>query len=292
MAITSRWSPNPVAKKAPQPVFVYPTSADQVEILLLSDLHLDHPKADRKLLTKHLDQAVARGARVWMNGDVFCAMQSKGDPRGSKASIRPGAQSEVYIDAIVDDAIRFLLPYASIIDYIGEGNHETSITKRIETSLINRLVEGINLRAGTHIQAGGYGGWLVVKFQGENRISWKMKVHHGSGGGGAVSRGIPDFQRLSAMVHGADALWLGHTHDSSEVHAVVETLRHDYTVQLKPIVYIRTSTYKEEYGIGHGGWHVERLAPPKVLGGRWLIVERRRDSCRGLHVVAWTTHAT
>jgi hypothetical protein len=29
-------------------------------------------------------------------------------------------------------------------------------------------------------------------------------------------------------------------------------------------------TYKDEYGSGLGGWHIERGAPPKPLGGYWM----------------------
>ncbi len=36
---------------------------------------------------------------------------------------------------------------------------------------------------------------------------------------------------------------------------------------------VRTPAYKEEYNDGKGGWHVERGAPPKPLGGRWLVLK-------------------
>jgi hypothetical protein len=36
-----------------------------------------------------------------------------------------------------------------------------------------------------------------------------------------------------------------------------------------------TGTYKEEYGDGYIGWHVERGAPPKPLGGRILKIEAK-----------------
>jgi hypothetical protein len=36
-----------------------------------------------------------------------------------------------------------------------------------------------------------------------------------------------------------------------------------------------TGTYKEEYGEGTHGWHVERGAPPKPLGGRILQIEMK-----------------
>jgi len=39
-----------------------------------------------------------------------------------------------------------------------------------------------------------------------------------------------------------------------------------------------TGTYKEEYGDGSKGWHVERGAPVKPIGGRMMIlgVDRAR----------------
>ena len=56
--------------------------------LLLSDLHIDNPKCDRKLLTKVMNQALEKNALILIFGDLFCLMQGKGDPRRSKADIR------------------------------------------------------------------------------------------------------------------------------------------------------------------------------------------------------------
>jgi hypothetical protein len=40
---------------------------------------------------------------------------------------------------------------------------------------------------------------------------------------------------------------------------------------------IRTSAYKEEYGDGSKGWHIERGASPKPIGGRWLVMNPVRE---------------
>ena len=37
-----------------------------------------------------------------------------------------------------------------------------------------------------------------------------------------------------------------------------------------------TGTYKDEYVDGYGGWHIERGAPAKVLGGRILSINISR----------------
>ena len=62
---------------------------DKQKFLLISDLHWDNPHCDRELLKNHLDEAVRRNAAVVVNGDFFCLMQGKGDPRRSKDDIRP-----------------------------------------------------------------------------------------------------------------------------------------------------------------------------------------------------------
>ena len=52
--------------------------------LLISDVHFDNPDCDRKLLKKHLDKAVQDGCGILVNGDWFCAMESRNDPRSVK----------------------------------------------------------------------------------------------------------------------------------------------------------------------------------------------------------------
>jgi hypothetical protein len=242
------------------------------KILLLSDLHWDNPKCDRVLLKKHLDLALAGNHDVHLNGDTFCLMQGAYDPRKNKEGIRPEHNVNNYLDAVVNDAIDWFKPYAKIIKVVGYGNHETNIIKRQETDVIQRFVFGLNRECGTDIEAGGYGGWIVYNFLDGKviRRSFKIKYFHGSGGGGPVTRGVIQFNRMSAFIEGADLIWMGHVHECNEVIYTNEFLTKHYTIELRNILMVRTATYKEEYNSGLGGWHVERGATPKPLGGRWL----------------------
>ena len=45
-----------------------------------------------------------------------------------------------------------------------------------------------------------------------------------------------------------------------------------------------TGTYKEEYGEGFMGWHVERGAPPKPVGGRILNIYLHCETSNGKQV--------
>lgn len=261
-------------------VHIFTVPFEQKKVLLLSDLHWDNPKCDRVLLKKHLDLALKGGNDVLLNGDTFCLMQGAYDPRKSKADIRPEHNVNNYLDAVVNDAIEWFKPYAKIIKVVGYGNHETNIIKRQETDVIQRFVFGLNRDCGTSIEAGGYGGWIVYQFKdGKSlRKSFKIKYFHGAGGGGPVTRGVIQFNRMSTFVDGADMIWMGHVHECNEVIYTSEFLNAKHNVELRNILMVRTATYKEEYNKGLGGWHVERGATPKPLGGRWLELNPERTT--------------
>ena len=263
------------------------------KVLLLSDIHWDNPKCQRDLLKRHLDEAKEIGADVLINGDTFCLMQGAYDPRKNKNDIRPEHNKANYLDAVVNDAVQWFSPYAHLIKVVGYGNHETNILKRQETDVIERFVYGLNSLNDAQVEVGGYGGWIVYRFQrntGEGRTRFAIKYFHGSGGGGPVTKGTIQFNRMSTMVEGADMIWMGHVHEDHELTYTVERLSQN-KVWLKDILMVRTATYKEEYNEGKGGWHVERGASPKPLGGRWLELHPERkvkDKSEEMKVNAFT----
>lgn len=254
-------------------VHVYKSIFENKKILLLSDLHWDNPKCNRKLLKSHLDEALAIDAHIHLNGDTFCLMQGAYDPRKNKADIRPEHNVANYIDAVIDTAIEWFAPYAHLIGVVGYGNHECSLIKRLETDVIERFVNGLNAKCKTNIKIGGYGGWIIYSFMkhsGGGGVAFKIKYFHGSGGGGVVTKGTIQFNRMATMVEGADMIWMGHVHEDHELTYTIERVNQNNKVVLRDILMVRTATYKEEYNDGKYGWHVERGAPPKPLGGRWL----------------------
>lgn len=264
------------------------------KVLLISDVHWDNPKCDRGLLKRHLDQAKEIGADILLNGDTFCLMQGAYDPRKSKSDIRPEHNKNNYLDAVVADAVDWFSPYADLIKVVGYGNHETAILKRQETDVIERFVFGLNSKNNTQVEVGGYGGWIVYSFKrdnGEGSCAYKIKYFHGSGGGGPVTKGVIQYNRMSTMVEGADMIWMGHVHEDHELTYTVERINESHKVHLRDILMVRTATYKEEYNDGKGGWHVERGGTPKPLGGRWLELHPKRNQKDGkeqIKVTAFT----
>lgn len=249
----------------------------KAKIALFSDIHWDNPKCNRELLKKDLDYCLQNNIPVHINGDLFCLMQGRGDRRSSKSDILPEHNNSKYLDSIVQTAVEWFTPYKDILTVIGYGNHETAIIKWQETDILQRFVDLFNMTNDTQIYTGGYGGWMIYQLQpqGNTRTSFKHKYFHGSGGGGVVTKGAINLTRATEMYEGFDIFSMGHIHENSCRNDSIEILSTQngvYNVKLKEIHLALTGTYKEEYEDGSKGWHIERGAPPKTIGGRILEI--------------------
>lgn len=233
--------------------------------LLTSDIHWDNPHCDRALYKKHLEQAKERKAGVFCFGDFFCAMQGKYDPRSDKSSLRPEHQVTNYFDALVDTATEYLSPYRSNLVMVSPGNHETAILKRSETDLTKRLTDKLS------VACGGYSGFVRFLFSrdGGNKSNHILFYHHGSGGGGPVTKGVIQTNRRAVWLPDANTVVSGHIHEHTVVVMPRVRLSHNGTVYLDEQTHVTIATYKQEHNLS-GGWHIERGAPPKPLGGAWL----------------------
>lgn len=250
------------------------------EVAILSDIHWDNPHCDRILLKKHLEYCLEKEIPVIVTGDFFCLMQGRGDNRRNKSDIRPEHNNARYLDSIVETAVEWWSPYVSILKLVTYGNHETGVIKYQETDVLQRFVDLLNYKNKSNVQIGGYGGWIVYVFKLTNTssIHFKHKYFHGSGGGGIVTKGAINLTRALEMYEGFDIFSMGHIHENmsrNDVREYLETNKGVNKVIKKTIHHCITGTYKEEYEDGYMGWHVERGAPAKPLGGRILMLEVR-----------------
>lgn len=122
-----------------------------------------------------------------------------------------------YLDSLVNTAAEYLEPYKSILTVRGLGNHETSIYKRHETDLCDRLAEKLRA-AGGIARKGGYSGYVKIslcQYFPSSHDSKKLWYFHGAGGGGPVTRGVIQTNRQSVYVGDADFVVTGHCFDDS-----------------------------------------------------------------------------
>jgi hypothetical protein len=264
-------------KKVSRNVHVLELNKDETKLALLSDIHWDNPKCDRVKLKDHLDYCLKNNIPIQINGDFFCLMQGKYDPRRNKKDILPEHNKSNYIDAVIEDAVDWWSPYAHLLTVIGYGNHETAIIKNLETDPLQRFVDLLNYTNKTSVYTGGYGGWMVLKYHlGNNTyMSKNLKYFHGSGGGGIVTKGAINLTRSLEMYENMDIFIMGHIHENSSRNDVRDSIKynpgkHTFEIEHKQIHLAITGSYKEEYQDGAFGWHVERGAPVKPTGGRIL----------------------
>ena len=242
-------------------------------VLLLSDLHWDNTKCNRDLLRRHLDQAVQHDAPVLLIGDTFCLMQGAYDPRKNKSALRPEHQTDDYIDAVINTAADWFEPYAKHIAVVGQGNHESSILKRMETDVVDRFCDALRQRGGI-TQPGGYSGFVRFHFSiHRKRSSQTMFYMHGHGGGGGASRGTTHFAKYQQQAN-ADIFVSGHVHQKECFPVRTAHLTNAHKIEQRNVHCVRLGTYKDEWLDGHGGWHVERGGGPRPLGGYWMNFKR------------------
>jgi hypothetical protein len=257
--------------------------SQDAKLAMLSDIHWDNPHCDRVQLKAHLDYCVKENIPIMINGDFFCFMQGKYDPRRSKGDIRPEHNKVNYIDAVIEDCVSWWKPYAHLLTVIGYGNHETAIIKNLETDPLQRFVDLLNHTYKTQVFTGGYGGWLIVnvnKSWGTSKVN--VKYYHGSGGGGLVTKGAINLTRALEMYEGMDVFTMGHIHENSARNDVREGVNFHsmkgHRIDHQNIHLMLTGTYKDEYEDGFGGYHIEKGRPIKPIGGRILNIYTYRSN--------------
>ena len=241
-------------------------------ILLQSDQHYDSVTCNRELLKADLDEAKRRRAWIISVGDWFDAMQGRFDPRRSMAELRPEYRREDYYDFVVEDASEFLKPYAKNLVVIADGNHELAVLKNANTSLTDRLVGNLR-KAGSAVAHGGFGGWVILRFNvGDTTISMSLRVKyfHGAGSEAPVTRGVIQTNRQAVYLPDADLVVNGHNHNAYYVPIARERVT-DHGMQYTDLAhFIRTPGYKQDYADGSGGWTVTGGGVPKPIGCVWV----------------------
>lgn len=253
---------------------------EENRLALLSDIHWDNPKCDRVKLKRHLEYFKEHQIPIFINGDFFCLMQGRGDRRSNKSDILPEHNNAKYLDSVIETAVEWWSPYAHLLTVIGYGNHETSIIKYQETDVLQRFVDLLNYKNKTSVYTGGYGGWIAFKYKPyeSTTLTKTMKYFHGSGGGGIVTKGAINLTRALEMYENMDIFVMGHIHENSSRNDVRDSIHYNqgkrvYELEQRQIHLAITGSYKEEYGDGFGGWHIERGAPVKPTGGRILTFD-------------------
>jgi hypothetical protein len=256
----------------------YTNTATPFDFFLASDIHLDNPKCNRKLLAKHLDEAAAKNAPALFFGDVMCLMQSRSDKRGSKSSIRPEHIGDNYFDLVFNETANWFSNWKDTIVMMSDGNHETSILNHNEIDPLENVTR-LMREQGSKCQHMGYQGFIWFTFYQRNPDGSTGKTrratlafHHGAWSGASKSTG----QKYFNIFPQAQIVLNGHNHERSIISHPAYNISANGTQTISHRLALQSGTYKEEFK-GGSGFAVEKIVMPKSLGGLFLRL-RPRDS--------------
>lgn len=202
-----RTDPFVVKVKVPMP------TTDSVFYLgAVGDNHFDHPGNDWKVEKSHLDLFKSAGAGIVNIGDLFCAMQSKGDPRHRKDALSPELNTSAYSDTLIRMADERYGGYADNFLALLMGNHEGAFLNHRETNLTERFAEKMRAR-GSRMEAFGFDAYVILHFVVNSTKRERVVIHlsHGQGKSAGVSGGTQHNSRRMVS-HVADIHISGHLH--------------------------------------------------------------------------------
>lgn len=248
--------------------------------LLISDIHYDSTYCDRKLLKKHLDEAVESGSKIFINGDWFDVMGCYKDPRSKPQDIRPEYYAKrPYLDLILEDSYKFLKKYADNIAFIGYGNHETAIIKHRDTDIMERLHHLLS-QHNENIVLGAYDGFVKFVFTSKDGGQVRTKLmhyHHGTGGNAFRSKGVLRNQIDGFIYPQADIIIRGHDHmklyDPSNVRVLISQ---SGELKTSSQHIIKTGSYKDG-SKKQFGWEKEKGFLPTKMGGWFMDLTYKQD---------------
>ena len=249
--------------------------------LELADVHFDSPYCDRGLLKSLLNEAMERGTPVAIFGDWNDVMQGRNDPRRSLKELRKSfAGAAGYADAVVDESVAFLKPYADIIMFISDGNHDTAARKNLETDIVERICKEIGV---VHFGYAGFVRFMFERDTGGHRSTKTMFFHHGHEGG-KVSKGTQRSARWQEWAV-ADIYIGGHIHSEWRINRPRVSIAPSGKEVIDETLHISLPTLKREWNL-QSGYAIERAFAPAPIGGAWLRFEHHPRARNNIHADA------
>lgn len=249
--------------------------SDHFDAFLASDLHLDHPDCQRRLLQRDLDEAKRRQAPAFFFGDTLCLMQNTRDFRATKGKTRPEHEREDYIDAVTDEAAAFLEPYKEQLALLADGNHETSHVRHSGIDVTRHLADKLKAAGAPHVGPGAYTGYVRFCFRRQGKGAVKtvdLFYHHGFGRGAPATKGVLKANYLQQMAE-ADIYYQGHDHNRWALPEQLQRLDEAGNIVSVPRLHVHGGSYKISGGINpdHYRWDVEKMgAGVRPLGGYFV----------------------
>lgn len=258
---------------------------------IMSDLHLGSPNSDHELIVKQLDRALAVGARVLINGDIFDMIMPSDRKRFDNSVLHPDLWGKKDLaKAVVDMGYDILGPYARAIDVIGLGNHEESYIKHSHGDPITALIAKLDAshRTNHRIRHGSFWGYINTRFElwgTQAKPRHRLLYYHGTGGDSPVTKGTIDINRRGRNWQ-FDAMTFGHKHNSLiSLDQIIDC--EDGKMTERTQLTLQTASYYRNYKEITDAddplvysYAASKGHPPKPLGGTFLTLRPEKEGRR------------
>lgn len=249
---------------------------EETTICLISDFHANSPDFNNKAWEQDKQRIIDMNARVLLGGDtddyIFHLDKRFSSPRyqHKNSNIIQGVVKKTIkekFDGILDR-----------IEFIGVGNHETSVMKYYLTDPVYMMIQEIKEATGKEPIHGGYTGMFRIEFkEGKHLANETWYYHHGAGGNAPVTKGMIDFNRLRTQ-YWADVYWIQHKHNDISDQPMRTRLNRNLNYEYKKVLCVIAPGYNnkrhsDDYN-DHGGytlnWGEEKFYPSQPAGSSFI----------------------
>lgn len=241
----------------------FPSTVNEIKLLVLSDLHIGDALVDTKRLSQFLIEAAEEDTYVIINGDII-----------NNAIIN--SVSNVYNDIYtpkqqIDIISDILMPIRHKILVICEGNHEIRTAKLTNINLMEEVAHRIYDKATVNKIYSNEPYLLYIAFgmnqgRAERKTVYSLYGKHGMGGGKRVGSKMNHLEDMLSIIN-ADIFVVGHTHVPASFRLVSNSV--DYRnrkVTPKEHVFVNANAFLNYGGYGEDmGFRPTSTIYPKMF---------------------------
>lgn len=223
---------------------------DTIKLAWFADIHFDSHYTNRKLLKQHLNKCLETNTYIILGGDTLDLMQSKFDKRSNKTELMKEYKENDYVNKILEDVYKFLLPYKENILLLCRGNHDNSFLDKYGIDCIKLLGEKLN------VEVGSYQNYIRLNFEDERGGGWKSLLiwhSHSSGSIGQRSKGVLSVDILAGQID-ADIYITEHSHQTYIVPMSYERLDRFNKICYQDKNFLQVPTYEESWKNKNNWW--------------------------------------
>jgi len=255
-------------------IIFFETPEKEFSVLWFADAHMDNPKSELGFMHKTIKDN--QNSYIIFGGDNHDLMQWKMDKRASYSAIKEEHKGDDYFNRVIHTTQKEIIePYKDRIICFTRGNHETSITRKLNFDFFDFLLQGSN------INCGDFSGYINfrTKIDDKRQNSKLLYYQHAPSTGGKRSKGMLSVDIMLGQRPSADIILSEHIHTTTIHPETVEVVNRNFSLKEKLIWFIFAPTLKAEHkGRREGFYHEKVKAGTTTIGAIKLNFKYNKDN--------------